>query len=176
MRWVLRIVGVLLGVVVILLGIGFVLPSTFRVERSVEVRAPADRIYSLIASPREWTRWTVWNRRDPAMKIDFSGPPSGAGARWSWQSATEGNGSMLFTDAQPGTKVDYRLTFPDMGMQSSGALTLTPADGAVRVTWTNEGDVGSSPVNRWFAVFMDELVGPDFEAGLANLKTLAEAN
>jgi hypothetical protein len=42
------------------------------------------------------------------------------------------------------------------------------------VNWSNEGDMGASPVNRWFGLFMDRLVGPDFEAGLVNLKRLAE--
>jgi hypothetical protein len=34
--------------------------------------------------------------------------------------------------------------------------------------------MGGNPVNRYFGVMMDRLVGPDFEAGLANLKALAE--
>jgi len=38
-----------------------------------------------------------------------------------------------------------------------------------------EGDLGHSPVNRWFGLFMDKLVGPDFDAGLANLKRLSES-
>jgi hypothetical protein len=35
--------------------------------------------------------------------------------------------------------------------------------------------MGSNPLNRWFGLMMDRLVGPDFEAGLANLKRLAES-
>jgi hypothetical protein len=35
--------------------------------------------------------------------------------------------------------------------------------------------MGGNPVNRWFGLFMDRLVGPDFEAGLGNLKRVAEA-
>jgi uncharacterized protein YndB with AHSA1/START domain len=174
MKWLLRIVGIFLGLVVVLFAVGFVLPSQYSVERSVDIKAPADKVYALVVDPREWKRWSVWNQRDPAMKIDYSGPASGAGARWSWQSATEGSGTMEFTEAAPGSRVGYRLSFPDFGMQSNGALTLAPAGTGVKITWTNRGDVGSSPVNRWFAMFMDRLVGPDFEAGLANLKKLAE--
>jgi hypothetical protein len=36
--------------------------------------------------------------------------------------------------------------------------------------------MGASPVYRWLGLFMDRLVGPDFEAGLANLKRLAESS
>jgi hypothetical protein len=53
-------------------------------------------------------------------------------------------------------------------------MKLEPAGQGTRVTWTNEGDVGSSPINRYFAQAMDRLVGPDFEAGLKNLKAIAE--
>ncbi len=140
----------------------------------MEIAAASSKVYPLLAAPAAWKDWSVWNRRDPAMKIEYGGPPAGPGARWRWQSASEGNGEMEFTAAVPDQRVEYRLTFADFGMQSTGALTLTPAANGVRVTWSNEGDMGANPVNRWFALFMDRLVGPDFEAGLARLKALAE--
>jgi uncharacterized protein YndB with AHSA1/START domain len=174
MKLLVRAIVALLALIVLLLAVGLALPSRFRVERSVEIAAPADRVYPLIAAPAAWKDWSVWNQRDPAMKIDYSGPPAGVGAKWRWQSETEGNGEMEFTEAVPQQRVGYRLSFPDMGMQSSGALTLAPAGSGVRVTWTNEGDMGGNPVNRWFGLFMDRLVGPDFEAGLKNLKARAE--
>ncbi len=58
-----------------------------------------------------------------------------------------------------------------------GALALVllaPAGGAMRVAWSNEGEVGANPLMRWFVAFMDRMMGPDFEAGLADLTTLAE--
>jgi hypothetical protein len=36
------------------------------------------------------------------------------------------------------------------------------------------GEHGMNPIHRWFSLFMDKLVGPDFEAGLKSLKALAE--
>lgn len=174
MKWLIRVVGAVVALIVVLAAIGFVLPSQFKVQRAVTIAAPPDKVYAFIADPRQWKAWSVWNRRDPAMQMQYSGAASGAGAKWAWQSRTEGNGTMEFTAAVPGERVEYALAFPDMGMQSRGVLRLDPEGGGTRVTWTNEGDVGASPVNRWFAVFMDRLVGPDFEAGLTNLKALAE--
>jgi uncharacterized protein YndB with AHSA1/START domain len=159
---------------VLLLGVGFFLPSGYSVERTVRVEAPPERIYPLIADPRQWPKWTVWNQRDPAMKVAFSGPASGPGAMWSWQSASEGTGSMEFTRVEPNRGIEYRLHFLDFDMKSSGALTLLPEAGATRVTWTNKGDVGANPLMRYFALLMDAMAGPDFEKGLARLKALAE--
>ena len=174
MRWAKRTALALVAIVVLLLGIGLILPSTFKVQRSIDVAAALDRIYPLIADPREWKKWSAWNARDPAMQIVYSGPPSGSGAKWSWQSKSEGTGEMTFTAAVPNEHVGYALYFPDFGMRSAGELQLQPIGPGTRVTWTNEGDVGANPINRYFAQAMDRLVGPDFEAGLKSLKAIAE--
>ena len=174
MKWFGRIALALLVIVGLFVAVGLLLPSGFKVQRTVEFSAPPDRIYPLIADPREWKRWSVWNRRDPAMTMQYSGEPRGTGARWSWKSASEGNGEMEFTRAVANERVDYALSFPDMGMRSSGQLRLEPQGAGTRVTWTNEGDMGGNPVNRYFGLFMDRLVGPDFEGGLKNLKVLVE--
>lgn len=175
MRWLIRGLVAIVALVVVLLGVGFALPSHFKVERVIEINASAERVYSLIEAPAQWKLWTVWNQRDPAMQMRYAGPERGVGARWSWQSKTEGSGEMTFTGAAPNERLDYTLVFPEFEMQSQGSLRITPAGTGVRVAWSNEGDMGGSPINRWFALFMDRLVGPDFEAGLANLKRVAEA-
>ena len=79
--------------------IGLALPKNFRIERSVVINAPAEKIYPLIAEPKNWPKWGIWNRRDPNMQMEFSGAAPGAGAKWSWQSKSEGNGVMEFTAA-----------------------------------------------------------------------------
>jgi uncharacterized protein YndB with AHSA1/START domain len=175
MKLALKLIAALVTTVLLLAAVGFALPSAFKVERAVQIEAPAAEVYALIASPREWKRWSAWNARDPAMRIEYTGPDSGLGAGWSWQSATEGNGAMEFTAAVPGERLDYVLRFPDMGMESKGMLRIEPAGSGVRLSWSNEGDMGGNPISRWFGLFMDRLVGPDFEAGLANLKRIAEA-
>jgi hypothetical protein len=68
----------------------------------------------------------------------------------------------------------YQLFFGDDAAPSTGELRLAPEGSGSRVTWTMSGDVGASPIGRWFALLAERFVGPDFEAGLANLKALAE--
>jgi hypothetical protein len=82
---------------------------------------------------------------------------------------------MEFTRVQPNKRIEYSLTFAGFNMRSTGEFVLEPGAGGVRVTWSNRGEVGSNPLKHFLAVSMDRLVGPDFEAGLANLKTLAES-
>jgi uncharacterized protein YndB with AHSA1/START domain len=171
LKW---LVIVLIGLIVLLFAGGYALSPEFKAVRSLTVSAPAQKIYTLIADPRQWKNWTVWNRRDPAMTMTYSGAPSGAGAAWEWKSKTQGDGKMTFTAAEPGKRVGYDLYFPDFGTTSSGDLLLSPDGSGTKVTWTMNGNMGSNPLYRWMALFMDKMVGPDFEAGLANLKALAE--
>ena len=176
---ILKRLGKWTAVIVVLLSVGLVvggmmLPPTFQVSRSVTVNAPPDKLYALVADPRAWAQWSVWNQRDPAMKIEYSGPQSGVGATWAWQSASEGDGKMSFTVAEPGKRVGFDLYFPDFGTTSKGELVFTPEGNGTRITWTMNGDMGSNPLYRWIALFGDRMVGPDFEAGLANLKAVAE--
>ena len=171
LKWLLIAV---VGIVAVLFLGGYALSPEFKTVRSITINAPADKVYALVADPREWKRWSVWNQRDPAMAIAYSGSPSGAGAAWEWKSKSEGDGKMTFTAAEPGKRVAYDLFFPDFGTTSNGDLLLMPEGGGTKVTWTMNGNMGSNPLLHWMALFGDKMVGPDFEAGLANLKAVAE--
>jgi uncharacterized protein YndB with AHSA1/START domain len=174
MRWLFRIAGGLALVAILVAVAGFFVPSTYRVERSLVIAAPAQRLYPLVATPRRWPEWSMWNRRDPAMAMTFFGPESGAGAGWSWVSRTEGAGRMTFLTADPTRGFTYELYFPDFDSTSTGDIRFEPEGAGTRVTWTNVGSVGRNPLMHYMALAMDRMVGPDFEAGLANLKAIAE--
>ncbi|MDC8771896.1 SRPBCC family protein [Roseateles albus] len=173
---ILKVLGLsLVGLVALLLIGGWLLPSTFSVSRSVQIAASPEKIYPLVAAPGAWRQWSVWNRRDPAMTIEYSGPDTGAGAVWAWKSASEGDGKMTFTAAEAPKRVAYDLFFPDFGTTSSGEFRFeTQASGDTQVTWLMNGDMGKNPLFHWLALFADGMVGKDFEAGLKNLKAVAE--
>lgn len=175
MKTALKIVAAAIALLlaVLVLG-GWLLNPAYRVERSLLIQAPAERIYAQLDSSAGWQRWGVWYRRDAQMQISPGGQAQGRGAYWSWTSTSQGNGRMELTDAEAGRRVAYVLAIDDFA-PSSGELRLEPEGQATRVIWLMQGKVGGNPIDRWFALFMDRLVGPDFEAGLANLKALAEA-
>jgi uncharacterized protein YndB with AHSA1/START domain len=171
LKW---LAGIVIGLAVLLFGGALLLPSGFTVVRSTEVAAPPEKVWALLQDPREWKRWAVWNRRDPGMAIRYSGPSAGAGAAWAWNSASEGEGRMSFTTAEPGRRLAYDLHFPEWDSTSTGDLSLEATAAGTRVRWTLHGNMGNSLIGRWFGLLGDHFVGPDFEAGLANLKAEAE--
>jgi uncharacterized protein YndB with AHSA1/START domain len=174
MRWLARLAVGLVAVALLVVIVGLFLPASWQLERSIVINVPPARLYPLVATPRRWQEWAMWNRRDPATRPSFFGPGSGAGAGWAWDSRTEGKGRMTLLSADPGRGLTYELLLPDMASTSTGSILLQPQGAATRVTWTNTGSLGRNPLKRVVAAFMDRWIGPDFEAGLANLKVLAE--
>ncbi len=165
---------IVIGLIVAFIAVGFVLPSDFKVERSIVIDAPAEEIYPRIVDLRRWQDWGVWFKRDPQMEVSFSGPDRAIGMKSEWKSETEGNGEMQIIALEHNQRVSYSLYFPDFEMGSTGEFVLQAQNDNTLVTWTDEGDVGNNPLNRYFALMMDSMIGPDFEAGLDNLKMLTE--
>ena len=167
--------GVILAVVA-LLAYAASRPDTFRVQRSIRIQAPPEKVYPLLADFRRWSEWSPWEGRDPAMKRSMSGAPGGRGAVYEWSGNSKvGQGRMEIIEAAPPSSVRVRLDFlRPFEAHNVAEFLLAPAAGATEVTWAM---YGPSPfVSKLMGVVMsvDRMVGRDFEAGLANLKAASE--
>lgn len=160
--------------VVTLSAIGLILPKHYNVERSIVINAGPDVVYPEVVNLKAWPTWGVWFKRDPAMELIYSGPDRAIGMRSEWKSVSEGNGEMEITALEHNKKVVYSLYFPDMDMGSTGTIEFVPSNSGTRVVWRDEGEVGNNPVDRYVVLMIDSLLGPDFEAGLENLKVVVE--
>ena len=151
-------------------------PEDFRIERSTTVKAPPEQIYPLIADLRAWGPWSPWEKKDPAMKRTFSGPDSGVGAAYGWEGDKNvGTGKMTILEATPPGKVVIKLEFlKPIAATNTAEFTLQPDHGSTTITWSMTGK--SNFLAKVMCVFMnmEKMVGPDFEAGLAGLKAIAE--
>jgi uncharacterized protein YndB with AHSA1/START domain len=159
-----------------LLGYASTQPDTFVVERAVHIQAPPDKIYPYLADFRQWSAWSPWEKRDPAMQRRFSGAASGQGAVYVWEGNREvGSGRMEIRSARPVSSVDLQLDFlAPFEAHNTATFTLVPQNGATAVTWTMQGPMPFLSKVIGVFVSMDQMVGKDFEVGLANLKAAAE--
>lgn len=151
-------------------------PDTFHVERSVTIKAPPEKIFPLINDFHLWNDWTPYNK-DPAMQKTFSGSPLGVGAHYAWEGNKEvGQGEISITEATPPTRVVLNLHIikPFEGGNNPVVFTLKPADGHTNVTWAMDGQSHFMFKVMGLFISMDNMIGKDFEVGLAQLKVLAE--
>ena len=171
-----KVLLVVVVLVALFLVIGLFLPSRYRVERIVVIQAKPAAIYGQISNFKNWLQWTAWNQtKYPDMQVKFEGPETGVGSGYSWEGKSTGQGSIKFTSAEPDKGISYDLAFEHGKYKSAGSITLEQAGENIKVTWTNEGDLGGNPVNRYFGLMMDRMIGPDFAEGLNNLKRKVEA-
>jgi uncharacterized protein YndB with AHSA1/START domain len=154
-------------------------PADFRVERSALINAAPSAVYEHVNDLRKWQAWSPWAERDPNAKAEFEGPPSGPGAIMRWDGNDEvGKGAMAITEARPGEALRIRLDFvrPFEGT-SNVAFTFKPEGAGTRVAWSIDGTQGffERLICTVLRLDMDRMIGADYEAGLANLKSVVEA-
>lgn len=150
--------------------------DTFQIARSTTISASAEKIFPLIDDFRAWSRWSPYEKLDPAMQKTYSGAPRGVGAAYAWAGKKAGAGTMTITRSEAPTRVVIALSFTKpMKAENVAEFSLEPSGAETRVTWSMTGQV--TLVGRIFGLFvnMDKLVGKDFEAGLAAMKAVAEA-
>jgi hypothetical protein len=113
---------------------------------------------------------------DPAMKRTRSGAPTGKGSVYAWEGNSKvGQGRMEITEASPPSKVVLKLDFvKPFEAHNVVQFTMVPKGDATEVTWEMQGPAPYMAKVIHVFVSMDSMVGKDFEAGLANLKSVAE--
>jgi hypothetical protein len=151
-------------------------PGTFRVERSLRISAPADKVFSQINNLKAMNRWNPFVDGHPANDMAYSGHESGKGAAYDWDvPGRPGKGHIEITNATPPASVDLRLVMQrPMVCDNQIKFTLQPAGSATDVTWAITGPWPY--LNRVMGTLfsMDKMVGGQFEKGLAALKAIAE--
>jgi hypothetical protein len=169
---ILLVIGVLLLALIVF---SQFLPSTYHVERRVVIAAKVEGIYPWLNNLKKWPEWSAWTAaKDPSLVYAYEGPEEGAGAVSKWDSKKFGEGSMKITDAEPGKSLKFDLSFEHGKYLSKGNITLAPDGESTKVTWGMDGTVSRNPLDRFFSLMMDSMVGKDFEEGLQNLKKKAE--
>jgi K+-transporting ATPase KdpF subunit len=151
-------------------------PDTFRVERSLSVRAPAGAIYPLVADFHRWTAWSPYEERDPAMKRMFGGTTASKGATYAWDGDKNvGAGRMEILEASSPSKLRIKLDFerPFEG-HNTAEFTFMPQGDGTLVTWAMYGPAPFLSKLMQVFINMDSMIGKDFEAGLVSLKKLTE--
>ncbi|HWU53317.1 MAG TPA: SRPBCC family protein [Tahibacter sp.] len=152
-------------------------PESFRIERSIRIKAPPEKIYAFIDDFHRWTAWSPWEKLDPALKRDYSGAASGKDAVYAWKGNSKvGQGRMQIVEATPHSRIRIQLDFlKPFEAHNTAEFTLQPVADGTEVHWAMYGP--QPYFSKLMGLFfnMDKMIGKDFEAGLASLKAGAES-
>lgn len=152
-------------------------PDEFMVSRQAEIAAPPEQIFPHVNELRQWEAWNPWGKLDPNCRMIYDGPAAGAGASYAWDGNNKvGAGRVTITESDAGERVRLRLEFTrPMKATNSAEFTFQSKAGRTVVTWIMSGR--NNLAGKVFGLFVncDKMCGSQFEKGLAQMKSLVEA-
>jgi hypothetical protein len=171
---------IVLGLAILLLLVSAVgllfFSSHVEIRRSVTINRPVGLVFDYLNNLSNYNEWSPWYQMDTTAQYTVSGPASGVGAKMSWVSKNEqvGQGSLIYTEVVEGKSIKHDLNFMENGV-AKGEYVLEPADAGTRVSWVFSFEAGANPLLRIMGAFMQDMVGADFDKGLARMKDILES-
>ena len=166
----------LLIVFVLAVVVGVVLPDHGHVERSVEVPSPVRQVYDTVNTFRRFPQWTGMRAFDPNLKMSFSGPEAGVGAKASWTSESPKvrDGALTITKSEQDKSVEMTLDNDWIGTNKTYAIELTPAANGktVRIVETYDVDYGWNLLWRYGGLYINGEPSAIVQGNLGSLSAL----
>jgi effector-binding domain-containing protein len=171
-----KVLVILLGIIVILVIIGFVLPRNIDIVKSVNINAPAGSAFAEINDLEKWKDWSYWhNLYKDDMKITYGDVHAGTGGWYSWEGEESGNGKATVTESIPNQSVKVDLDFMEQGTAKTW-YTFEPEGNGTKLTMGFSVDMGINPLMRWVGMLlMKPEMNKAHEYSLERLKAIAEA-
>jgi hypothetical protein len=169
--------GVLALAFVGLMGAAAMQPDVITVERTAVIDAQPQDIWIHVADYNNFVDWSPWTPMDPAASREISTPSYGMGSTYAWSGNDEvGTGSMKTITYEEPTKMEQELVFTAPWESSSTVFyELTEVDGGTSVRWGFEEHPNFQMKMATLFMDMDEMLGGQYEQGLANLAEKAQA-
>jgi Polyketide cyclase / dehydrase and lipid transport. len=172
---IIKILALLAVIILVFLVIVATRPADFRVVRSTTILA-APIAVSEVNDLKNWDAWSPWMKLDPNAKSTFEGPPAGAGAAMAWAgNRNVGEGRMTITESRPPEFIRFQLDFyKPMAGTSTAEFTFKSEGEQTVVTWAMFGK--NHFMAKAFGLFVncDNMIGSQFEKGLASMKSVVE--
>jgi hypothetical protein len=163
---------------VLLFLISLLLPANAIVERSGVIDAPMATVYAEINDLSKWPAWNPWAADETAQEKQYSTPPSGQGAYFTFsgqQREDRITGKVTILKSTPTEGIHYIMEFNAMKPMNCDIVLKPATDGkGTAIMWRLQTHLGYLPWWKLRGFLADKLTGPQLEAGLTQLKTICE--
>lgn len=152
--------------------IGWLMPGTATLERSLVMKGSANAIYDQVNTLKNWEKWSPWFKMEPSQALTYNEIASGTGAAYSWKGEKTGEGTITLTEVIPSQLIKMNLAFKGQG-DATSSFTFAKEGEGTKVTWSFESEIGGNPFGRLFwGTVGKSMVGQSFEEGLRSLDEL----
>ncbi|MDG2455294.1 MAG: SRPBCC family protein [Bacteroidia bacterium] len=147
-------------------------PAQKTVSRHIEINASQKIVFNQIANFENWKNWDAWFTKDTLQIRTYYGTINDKvyGYTWSSENKDVGAGKLEMNAVTGMDQLSYTFYFEDR--PNKGSFSLRVLADKTKVVWQMYSDL-DYPF-KILNYFIDPMVGPDFEEGLKNLKTVSE--
>lgn len=164
-------------VITVFVVIALFLPSSRTITHTVETNRPMSTVNDVLTSFVRFKDWTPMLRYDPRMTITVSGPESGVGARFDYESSVKaiGKGSWEIIEFIPEEKIVVKIENGDRGTDKSMLFRFERTgqrNQNVKISQRYRVNYGWDLIGRYAGMYVTRNVGDDIRRGLDKLGNL----
>lgn len=173
-----KVLYVIVSLVALIFIAAAFLPSTYYVERSVEVNKPTAEVFEYVRVLRNQQEFAVWQAMDPDAIKEYTGEDGQIGSTYSWDSQMDevGAGEQELIKVEAPNRLEWELRFirPFESTDVAFMTTTATENGGTKVTWGFDGSMDYPSNLMLLFMDFDAMLGPQLKEGLDNLKEQLE--
>ncbi len=166
-----------LGLLLLIVALGFFAKKDYHIERSIEISAPKALVYDQVRLFKNFTIWSPWKELDPNMQSSITGTDGEPGAVYQWSGNDDvGAGSQTIRRVTADRiELDLVFTAPFESKSPVFFQLEETGENRTKVSWAYDIHL-PFPINVW-AMFtnIDKALGKDYERGLVNLQKVCDS-
>ncbi len=175
MTRVLELLVSLLIVVVLVVGVGVLLPDHGHVERTVEVSSPLRQIFDSANTLRRFPEWSPERRIDPQLHMSYDGKRNGPGAIVNWNGdETVGTGKLEIVSSDEDSQVKMSVENNFAGTNKFYTITLNPSESGktTKIVWAYDVDYGWDLQSRYAGLYIHGKPDANVQTAVANFANM----
>lgn len=167
---------VLVGLFAVVTIIGLFIPSSVKISRGTIIHADSAVLQRELGDVKNWNHWLPWITSDKGAIVQLSAVTDQPGSFFRWQGLKyNSSGTITIKEINPG-EILLLHELKDMNPSIGGFRIRTTGtkNEVSEVLWYMEYKLKWYPWERFYGIFADRMIGPAFEMGLEQLKTMTE--
>jgi len=179
MKWLLRGIFFIILLFIGICAVGFFLPATQVIERSMNVKAYPEDVFIYLNDLEAYSQWSPLHAQILDAQIIYGGADAGVGQTMAWQNGSGAYpfGSQEITQSQIGEFVQVEVNLSGQIATATHALLPSEDGESVTVLTKSEIGLGGFPyLERVRSKMRAGWLNDQFDAGLQRLKTIAEVS
>lgn len=168
---------IVLGIIALFLLAGLLISRDIKATKEIVINKPVGEVFNYIKYLKNQQQYSKWATLDPEIKNEFRGTDAQPGFVNHWvgnKKAGEGEQEITAIEEGKALHTDLRFIKPFKSFAKAVMTTTAVDSNSTKVTWGFESKMNYPANVMKLFMNMNEMIGKDFSAGLANLKTLME--